>query len=198
MKNVFICGDFNAPHQELNCTYNTENGNKEIETIENGTFKLLNNGYHTYQSYQWGCRNMLDLYFADQLVFKVFDTFYVSDYFGSDHSSTIITLYIATQSRFDLKSEINFKKINQIVWQEYENSVLYPPVYPKAEELNHLIEVLVQIVHFSLQKFYIQQMRFPFGHESTKLIHEKKKKKREVKRTNGEQFKLLQKEINFL
>ena len=52
MKNGFICGDFNAPHQELNCTYNTENGDKIVETIETGTLKFLYDGYHTYQSYQ--------------------------------------------------------------------------------------------------------------------------------------------------
>ena len=70
MTNVFICGNFNAPHQELNCTYNTKNDEKIIENIETGKFKLLNNGYHTYQSYQGECRNMLDLHFADQSVFK--------------------------------------------------------------------------------------------------------------------------------
>ena len=122
MKNIFICGDFNAPHQELNCTYNTENGDKIIEIIETGIFKLLNNGYHTYQSYQGECRNMLDLHFADQLVFNIFDTFYVSDDFGSDHSSTITTLNIVTQSRFDLKAKIDFKIFNQIVRQEHEKS----------------------------------------------------------------------------
>ena len=136
--NVFICGDFNAPYQELNCTYNIENGEKIIETIETGKFKLLNNGYHTYQSYQGERRNMIDLHFADQSVFKFFDTFYISNDFGSDHSSTITTLNIMTQSKFDLKAKINFKKFNQIVRQAYENSVLYPPVYPKAEELNQL------------------------------------------------------------
>ena len=169
MTNVFICGDFNAPHQELNCTYNTDNGEKVIETIETGKFKLLNNGYHTYQSYQGECRNMLDLHFADQSVFKFFDTFYVSN--------DITTLNIMTQSKFELKAKINFKKFNQIVRQEYENSVLYPPVYPKAEELNQLNELIVQIIQFSLQKSYIQQKRFPFGHEITKLIREKKKKR---------------------
>ena len=133
MKNVFICGDFNAPDQELNCTYNTENGDKTIETIETGTFKLLNNVYHTYQSYQGECRNMLDLHFADQSVCYFFDTFYNSDGFGSDHRSTITTLNIVPQSKFDLKAKINFKTL---VKQEYENSVLYRPVYPKAEELN--------------------------------------------------------------
>ena len=176
MKNVFICGDFNAPHQELNCTYNNENGEKIIETIETGNFKLLNNGYHTYQSYQGEGRNMLDLLFADQSVFNFFDTFYVSDDFGSDYSSTITTLNIMTQSNFDLRAKINFKKFNEIVRQENENSVLYPPVYPKAEELNQLNELPVQIIQFSLQKSYFQQKRFPFGHETTKLIREKKKK----------------------
>ena len=174
--NVFICGDFNAPHQELNCTYNTENGDKTIETFETGKFKLLNNGYHTYQSYQGECRNIIDLHFADQSVFKFFDTFYVSNDFGSDHSSTITTLNIMTQSKFDSKVKVNFKKFNQIVRQEYENSVLYPPVYPKREELDQLNELLVQIIQFSLQKSYIQQKRFPFGHETTKLNREKKKK----------------------
>ena len=127
-----------------------------------------------------------------------FDTFYVSNDIGGDHSSTITTLMIMTQRKFDLKAKVNFKKFNQIVRQEYENSVLYPPVYPKAEELNQINELLVQIIQFSLQKSYIQQKRFPFGHETTKLIREKKKKRRELKRTNGEQYKFLKKEINFL
>ena len=55
---------------------------------------------------------MLDLHFADQSIFKFFDTFYVSDDFGSDHSSTITTLNIVTQSKFELKAKINFKKLN--------------------------------------------------------------------------------------
>ena len=40
MKNIFICGDFNAPHQELNCTYNTENGEKKSKLLklENSIF----------------------------------------------------------------------------------------------------------------------------------------------------------------
>ena len=80
---------------------------------------------------------MLDLHFADQLVFKFFDTLYVSDVFGSDQNSNITTLNIVIQSRFYLKAKINFKKFKQIVREECGNSVLYPPVYPKAEELNH-------------------------------------------------------------
>ena len=34
---------------------------------------------------------------------------------------------------------------------------LYPKVYLKAEELNNLNEVLVQVIQFSLQKSYILQ-----------------------------------------
>ena len=198
MKKVSICGDFNAPHQELNCTYNTEKGDKIIETIETRTFKLLSNGYHRYQSNQGECRNTFDLHFTDQLVFKFFDTFYVSDDFGSNHSSTITTLNIVIQSRFDLKAKINFKKFNQILRQEYENSALCPPFYPKAEEINNLNEVFEQIIQFSLQKSYILQKIFPFGYETTKLIRENEKKRSDLKRTNGEQLKFLKMEINFL
>ena len=91
-----------------------------------------------------------------------------------------------TQSKFDLNqlAKINFKKISQIVRQENENSALYPPVYPKAEELKQLNELLVQIIQFSIQKAYIQQKRFHFGHETTQIIREKKKKRRELKITN--------------
>ena len=124
---------------------------------------------------------MLDLHFADQSVCNFFDTFYNSDDFGSDHRSTITTLNIVPQSKFDLKAKINFKKF---VKQEHENSVLYPPVYPKAEELNQLKEKLVQ-------KLYVLRKKFPFGHETSELIREKKKKSRELKITNGEQYKFL-------
>ena len=118
---------------------------------------------------------MLDLHFADQSVFKLFDTFYVSDDFGSDHSSNITTLNIVTQSEFDLKTKINSKKFNQIVRQEYENSVLYPPVYPKAE-LNQLNELLVQIIQFSLQKSYILQKDFPLEMKLLNLSGKRRKK----------------------
>ena len=139
---------------------------------------------------------MLDLHFIDQSVFNFFDTFYIFDDFGSYHGSTITILNIVFQNGFDLKAKINIKKFYQIVRQEYENSVLYPPVYPEAEELNQFNIVLVQIIQSSLQKSYILQ-RFPFGHETIKLIREKKKEE-ELKRTNGEKYKSLKKKTNFL
>ena len=79
LKNVFICGVFNAPHQELNFTYKNENGEKIVETIENANFKLLNNGFHTDQLHLGDHRSMLYLDFADQPAFKILDSFYVSN-----------------------------------------------------------------------------------------------------------------------
>ena len=56
--------------------------------------------------------------------------------------------------------------------------MFYPQVYTKAEELNQFNEVFVQITQSSPEKSYILQKRFPFRHETTKIIHEKKKKEK--------------------
>ena len=101
MKDVFICGDFNAPHQDLNCTYNTENGEKTPK-VKHYNFEYSN----------------------------------------------------SQQVRFKGEKK---KNLNQIVRQEYDNSVLYPPVYRKAEELKHSNEVLVPIIQFLQKKLYILQ-----------------------------------------
>ena len=36
IQNTVICGDFQS-HQELNCTYNTKNGEKLLQIIDDGT-----------------------------------------------------------------------------------------------------------------------------------------------------------------
>ena len=92
LKNVFVCGDFNAPHHELNCSYDSENGEKLLNFIDEGTFKLLNNGYHTYQSFDGKCKNMLDLLFCDNSHFAHFNDFQVSEDLGSYRNVTITTL----------------------------------------------------------------------------------------------------------
>ena len=86
---------------------------------------------------------MLDLHFTDQSVSKFCDTCYVSDNFGSDHISAITTMNIVILNRSDLKGKVNVRKLKRIVRQENENSVLYPSIYPKAEELNLFNQVLV-------------------------------------------------------
>ena len=59
LKKFFVCGDFNAPHHEIN--YDSENGEKLLNFIDEGNFKLLNKGYYTYQSFDGKCKKMLDL-----------------------------------------------------------------------------------------------------------------------------------------
>ena len=43
---MFIYGDFSSP-QELNSAYNTENGEKLLDIIDDRNSKLLNNIYPT-------------------------------------------------------------------------------------------------------------------------------------------------------
>ena len=112
-QNVFICGVFNSPHQELNCTHNTENGEKVLEIIDEGNFKLLNNGYPTYQSNQHKSQSMLDLHFCSLSVLKRFENFQVLKDFGSDHSATLTSLKLKPQVEFDLKAKVDFKKFRK-------------------------------------------------------------------------------------
>ena len=76
MSNVFVCGDFNSSHRELNCSYDSENGEKLSNLIEKGHFKLLNNVHYTYQSIDGKSRNMLDLHLCDSTVFYEFQQFW--------------------------------------------------------------------------------------------------------------------------
>ena len=59
-------------------------------------------------------------------------------------------------------------------------------------------QVVVQIIQFSLQKSYIIQKSFPLGHKKTKIIRERKRKKRGEKQTEKNLKKKHEKEINFL
>ena len=105
---MFIFGDFNSPHQELNCTYNTENSEKLLEKIDDRNFKLLNNGYPTFQSNQHKSQSVLDLHFCSLSVVKYFDNFQVLEDFGSDHSATLTSLKLKNQTEFELKAKVNF------------------------------------------------------------------------------------------
>ena len=112
-QNVFIFFNeiqgFNSFHQELKCTYNTKNGEKLLEMIDEGNFKLLNNDYPTYQSNQHKSQSMLDLHFCSLSVLKHFDIFQVLENFGSDHSATLTSLKLKLQVEFDLKAKVDFK-----------------------------------------------------------------------------------------
>ena len=195
-QNVFICGDFNS-HQELNCTYNTENDEKLLEIIE-GKFKLLNNGYPTYQSNQHKSQSMLDLHFCSLSVLKHFDNFQVLEDFGSDHSATLTSLKLKLQVEFDSKAEIDFKKFRKHAKVNYKNSCLYPPKYPNKDNLNETSHNIIQVIHKSIDQSYVNKTNIHISPEIITLIKQKKKIRRQLKRAKDDTFYLLRKEINFL
>ena len=80
------------------------------------------------------------------------------------------------QNIFNSKTKINFRKLKQIGRQEYESSVLYPLIYLKTIELDHISQVLVQINQLSLQKLFILLKSFPFLTQSSWSYLQKKKR----------------------
>ena len=148
LKNVFVCVDFNAAHHELNCSFDSENGEKVLSVIDEGTFKMLNNGYHTYQSFDRKCKNMLDLHFCDNSFLTLFNNFQVSEDLGSDHKNTINTMNL---KKSKLKSQINYRKFSKNARNLYRLSNLWPAKYPKKDELNQFSNSLVEIIQKSLE-----------------------------------------------
>ena len=137
LQNMFICGDFNSPHQELNCTYNTKTA-KKLEMVDDGNFKLLNNGYPTYQSNQHQSKSMLELHFCSLSLFKYFDNFQVLEAFGSDHSATLTSLKPKIQTEFDLQAKVTFQNFRKHAKDNYKHSCLYPSNYPDKDNLNEI------------------------------------------------------------
>ena len=133
MKNVFVCGDFNAPLHELNCSYFPEIGEKLLNIIDEGTFKLLNNGYHTYQSFEGKWKNMLDVHFCDISLFAHLNDFQVSEGLGSDHKITLTTLSLRKSEVSQLKSKINYRKFREHARKLHRSSNLWPLKYPKKK-----------------------------------------------------------------
>ena len=155
-QNVFICGDFSS-HQELICTYNTENGEKLLEIIDKGNFKLLTNGYPTYQSNQHKSQSLLDLHFCNLSVLKHFDNFQVLEDFGSDHSATLNSLKLKLQVEFDLKAKVDFKKFRKHAKVNYKNSCLYLPKYTNKDNLNETSHNIIELNHKSIDQSYVNK-----------------------------------------
>ena len=125
MKNVFVCGHFNAPLHELNCSYDSESGEKLLNIFDEGTFKLLNNGYHTYQSFDGRCKNKLDVHFCDISLFAHFNDFQVSEGLGSDHKVKLTTLNMRKGEVSQLKSKINYRNFREHARKLHRSSNLY-------------------------------------------------------------------------
>ena len=198
MTNVFVCVDFNSPHQELNCSYDSENGEKLLNLIDNGHFKLLNNGHHTYQSFDGKSKNMLDLHFCDSTAFRNFSNFEVSEDLGSDHRTTITTFNLKISKKVELKSEIDFRQFRENARKSYRSSDLWPAQYPGKDELNKFSSNLVEIIHKSLKDSYVNKNKLPYSIETQKLIKLKRKKRRELKCAVEDEFRSLKTEINYL
>ena len=198
LKNVFICGDFNAPHHELNCSYDSENGEKLLYIIDEGTFKLLNNGYHNYQSFDGKCKNMLDLHFCDNSLFAHFNNFQVSEDLGSDHKVTITTLNLRKGEVFQLKSKINYRKFREQARKLHRSSNLWPVKYPKKNELNKFSTSLIELIRKSLEDSCIKKKELPYSVETQKLIKMRRKRRRELKIAVGDHYTSLRTEINYL
>ena len=198
LKNFFVCGDFNAPHHKLNCSYNSENREKLLDIIDEGNFKLLNNGYDTYQSFDGKSKNMLDLHFCDKTFFAHFNDFQVSEDIGSDHKVTITTLNLRKGEVFQLKSKINYRNFRQHARRLHRSSNLWPVMYPKKNELNQFSTSLIEIIHKSLEDSCINKKEFPYSVETQKLIKLKRKRRRELKIAVGDQYTSLRTETNYL
>ena len=121
---MLICGDFNSPHQELNCSYNNENGKKLLEIIDDGNFKFLNSGYPIYQSNQRQSQSMLALHFCSLSIFKYFDNFQIREDFGSDHSATLTSLKPKIQTEFNLQASVSFQMFRKHAKVNYKHSCL--------------------------------------------------------------------------
>ena len=198
MSNVFVCGDFNSPHQELNRSYDSENGEKLLNLIEKGHFKWLNNGHYTYQSVDGKSRTMLDLHFCDSTVFTNFNNFEISEDLGSDHRTTITTLNLKISKMFELKSKIDLRIFKENTRKSYRSSILWPAQYPGKDYLNQFSSSLVELIHKSLEDFYVIKNKFPYSIETRKLIKLKRRKQRQLKSAFREDFRSLKTEINYL
>ena len=193
-----MCRDFNSPHQELNCTYNNESSEKLPEIIDDGNFKLLNNGYPTFQSNQHKSQSKLDLHFCSLSVFNNFDNFQVLEDFGSDHSATLTSLKLKIQTEFELKARVNSQKFSKHAKNNYKNFCLYPPKYPNKYNLNEINHSLIDLNHKSIEQSYVNNTSHQTSPEIINLIKKKKKIRRQLKSAKNDTFYRLRKEIRLL
>ena len=198
LQNMLICGDFNSSRQELNCTYNSKNGEKRPEIIDDRNFKLLNNGYPTYQSNQHQSQSMLDLYFCSLSIIKYFDNFQVLEDFGSDHSATLTSLKLKIQTEFDLQAKVNLKKFRKHASVNYKHSCFYPPNYPNKDNLNEINHNLIDLIHKSIEQSYVNNTNHQISPEIIYLIKQKNKIRRQLKSAKDDTFYRLRKEIIIL
>ena len=193
---MLICGDFKSLHQELKQKYNTENVEKLLEVIDDGNFKLLRNGYPTYQSNEHQSQSMLDLHFCSLSVFKYFDSFQVLEDFGR----ILTSLKLKIPTEINLQDEVNFQKFRRHAKVYYKHSCLYPPNpnYPNKDNRNEINHNLNDLIHKSIEQSYVNKTTNQISPEIINLIKQKKKIRWQLKSAKDDIFYRLRREINFL
>ena len=137
-------------------------------------------------------------YFCSLSVLRQFDNFQVLEDFDSDHSTTLTSLKLKLQVEFNLKAKIDFKELRKHAKVNYKNSCLYPPKYPNKDNLNETSHNIVEVIHTSIDQSYVNKTNIQINSEIIKLIKQKKKIRRQLKRAKDDTFFRLRKEINFL
>ena len=75
---------------------------------------------------------------------------------------------------------------------------MYPPEYPNKDNLNETSHNIFELIHKSIDQSYVNKTNLQISPEIIKLIKQKKKIRRQLKRATDDTFYRLRKEINFL
>ena len=197
LENHIILGDFNSPHEDLNCNYNSENGQKMVNFIESQQhFRLLNNGYGTNTH-----NNMIDLHFCDESLHKYFSDFEVLDDYGSDHKVTVSKLCLNPQLNFFISGRIDFNKFRINCTKHYRNSKLYPPEIPKLWQIDDQSTEIVKIIQNSIKEAEESKKIFTNSIDQNirELIRRRKKLRRQTNTETDEHVQsALRKEVNYV
>ena len=99
---------------------------------------------------------------------------------------------------FELKPKIDLRIFKENTRKSYRSSILWPAQYPGKYDLNQFSSSLVELIHKSLEDSYVIKNKFPYSMETRKLIKLKRRKRRQLKKAFGEDFRSLRNEINYL
>ena len=75
---------------------------------------------------------------------------------------------------------------------------MYPPKYPNKDNLNETSHNITELTHKSIDQSYVNKTNLQISPEIIKLIQQKNKITRQLKRAKDDTFYRLRKEINFL
>ena len=107
-------------------------------------------------------------------VFKYFDHFQKTEYFGSDHSATLKTLKLKRQTEFKIEIKSQIQEVQHHEKVDYKASCLYPPKYPDKENLKKVNNNLIELLRKSVEQSYLDFTTPEISPETINLIQQKK------------------------